>query len=172
MTLIDGNNLLYACHACAPGPPIGRHRLVALVQQWGKRQGEKVVLVFDGPRPTPALEQQMSVEGVDLHFSGHQTADDVLIQMIEQKSHGDQVQLVSSDRAIRHVATLHHCQSIPSESFVGELVNPDDTEPPTQPKNQPLRPEKPASISEKEVDDWVDQMSDDDDDTPPYWQWG
>lgn len=150
--IIDGNNLLHAMHAHAPLPAIGRETLVKVIERWAGQGEDRVTLVFDGPVPWGGLSKQMSSRRIAVRFSGPQTADDVIVDLIHRARDPASVRVVTGDTAIRHEARLRRCRHTDVVSFVRELFpQPDRKEPP-----KGRMSEKPEQISAAEAEEWLD----------------
>lgn len=153
--IIDGNNLLHAMPAHAPLPAVGRETLVRVVERWAARsEGDvaSVTLVFDGPRPQSGMARQMSSDRVSVRFSAPITADDVIVELIQKAFRPDELRVVTSDSAIRHEARLRRCRCTDAAAFARELFA---TPAPSSPGVDPSA-EKPSTVSESEVREWLD----------------
>ena len=175
--IIDGNNLLYAMHACAPMPPVGRETLVRIVERWAGPGDDEVTLVFDGPIPPPGLAGQMSSDRITVRFSAPVTADDIIVDMIYQAGEGKDdlcpptaIRVVTSDNAIRHEAKGHRSQNTTAADFIDELLpHGFEPRPPgsvSQPTSPPTAAEKPGGLSAKEAKGWRTEFGLDDEPEP------
>ncbi len=126
--IIDGNNLLYAMHAQAPMPHVGRETLVKLVERWAGRGDHEVTLVFDGPIPPGGLARQMASDRITVRFSAPVTADDIIVDMIHQAKDPTIIRVVTSDNAIRHEAKRRRSRNTVAADFIEELF-PQDSQP-------------------------------------------
>lgn len=126
--VIDGNNLLHAMHAHAPLPAIGRETLVRIIERWAESVSGEVVLVFDGSVPDGGLAAQMSSKHMAVRFGGAESADDVIIRIIGDARDPGRVRIVSSDKAILHIARHRRCRVTDSVSFTSEVFAPRDQE--------------------------------------------
>ncbi len=160
--VIDGNNLLYAMHAHAPIPSVGRETLVRVVERWARRGQDDVTVVFDGPVPLGALAEQMLSSRIEVRFSAPQTADDVIVAMVCQAKRPDTLRIVTGDKAIRREARMRRCQHTNAVAFVGELFASEEGHRPAADAPR----EKPTEVSPAEAQEWVDLfgLSDDRDD--------
>ena len=158
--IIDGNNLMYAMHAHAPLPNVGRETMVRVIDRWAQRRGANVTLVFDGPEPGAALRRQMTGVRVSVHFSAPKTADDVIVEMVHELRDPSDVCVVTSDTAIRYEARSRRCGHVDSERFVRELFEKDD-----EPEMRQEKPadEKPGAITPDERRFWSETFGADDD---------
>lgn len=108
--------------------------------------GGGITVVADG-RPKPLRAAESPVPEVDLVFAGsHRSADDLIIQLINQHSAPRRLTVVSSDRQIRAAARRRKARDLPSDDFIDKLVhqlarNPHGPPPPRRPNIAPLPPE-------------------------------
>ena len=160
--IIDGNNLLYAMHAHAPVPHMGRETLVRVIDRWARLGTCEITLVFDGPTPRGGLSTQMMSSRIAVRFSAPETADDIIVQMVRAAPDPALLHIVSSDNAIRHEARLRRCKHSDSASFIKTLF------PPTRPHHETptAPPEKPDAVSPEEAREWLDVFGSEDPDDP------
>jgi len=156
--IIDGNNLLYAMHAHAPVPSVGRETLVKHIHRWAGTSNTRVTLVYDGPTPRRGLAGQMQSRWVTTVFSAPRTADDIIIDMIHNVTAAGSIRIVTSDTAIRREATHRRCRWTSSPAFVEELF----AKPPRAGKIADPPPEKPTHLSPEETQQWLDEFNVDD----------
>ncbi len=159
---IDGNNLLYAMHAHAPVPSVGRETLVRIVERWARQGDDDVTIIFDGPVPHGGLSAQMSSSRITVRFSAPKTADDVIVALVHRARLPDMVRVITGDTAIRREARLRRCGHTEAVAFVRELFPPEG-------KHRPaagITPEKPTELSPEEAQEWVDLFDVDDADEP------
>ncbi len=160
--IIDGNNLLYAMHAHAPVPTVGRETLVKIIEQWALSGNDDVTLVFDGGVPRGGLAQQMASSRITVRFSAPETADDVIVRMVSAAPHPASIRVVTGDKAIRREARYRRCGDTDAVSFVRELYpDPRASAPPSG--KSPA--EKPRNVSPQETQEWLETfgLSGDDD---------
>lgn len=160
--IIDGNNLLHAVREHPAATNVGRETLARAVDRWALHHGNPVTVVFDGGTPAPGLIRQMSTERVTVRFSGAETADDVIIRMVEHAARPTAIRIVSSDGVIRHAARHRRCVSTDSAAFVGELLNTGKDRP-TPDAVTPQPPGKPAFGN---ASSWFDAFGIEIDDEP------
>ncbi len=151
--VIDGNNLLYAMHAHAPGPHMGRETLVRVLERWAQTHDHKVTVAFDGAIPRGAMAEQMASKRMVIRFSGSETADDVIIRLVREAKTPTSIRVVTTDSVIRHEAKYRRCECTRSEDFVAEVLRPAKVPSPTP---APTEPEKPAPPSTGEAERWLD----------------
>lgn len=157
--VIDGNNLLYAMHAHAPIPSVGRETLVRVVERWARQGQDDVTVVFDGPVPHGGLGEQMLSNRIEVRFSAPQTADDVIVAMVGQAKRPDTLRIVTGDKAIRREARMRRCQHTNAVAFVAELFTSKKGHRPAADAPR----EKPTDVSPEEAQEWVDLFGLDDD---------
>lgn len=163
-TIIDGHNLLFAMHADAPMPHVGRETMVRVIDRWAKRTGASVTIVFDGARPPAGLERQMATARIEVSFSAPRTADDVIIRMIQESASPTALRIVTSDSVIAHDARHRKCEQTPVEAFVKELFPPAEEVHP----DPPAKPEKPQDVSTEQTQDWLDRFDASPEDDEPF----
>jgi len=152
--LIDGNNLLYAAWDAEPDRIPSRETLCQKLGQWARITGEKVTIVFDGPRPPADRARQISAVDVAVSYSGGCSADDVLIHMLETDSAARRLLVVSSDREIAHAARRRRAKPIRSDEYWERLTR--DLARRVPPKPEP--PEKRKGLGSGEADEWLREM--------------
>ncbi|RME36892.1 MAG: hypothetical protein D6788_10655 [Planctomycetota bacterium] len=119
--IIDGNNLLFAIRDHAAGSLPGRETLVRIVERWAEGATSRVTLVFDGAAPPPSMQAQMESTGVEVRFSGTETADDVIVRLVEEAPDPGRVRVISSDHAVGHAARYRRCKHATCKTFLAEL---------------------------------------------------
>ena len=166
--IIDGNNLLYAMHAHASLPNIGRETLVRIIERWAAGSDRRVTLVFDGPVPREGLARQMgskqrleSGATLTVRFSAPATADDVIVQAVHDAKDPGAMRVVSSDRAIGHAAKHRRCRLTLAADFVAELL----PEPEKIADDASSFPEKPTTDA---GESWLDTFGFKDSDDEPF----
>ncbi|HOO17057.1 MAG: NYN domain-containing protein [Phycisphaerae bacterium] len=150
--LIDGDNLLHAARAAKPpGPLVGRSILCDTIGRWARRRAERVRVIFDGPEPNPSLAKQIGNADIDVSYSGGQSADAVLIGILETDSAARRLLVVSSDHEIAHAAKRRRARPIRSDEFWA-LVQHDLARPPPGP-SEPR--EKRHGQTPEATDKWL-----------------
>ncbi|MGB2987182.1 MAG: NYN domain-containing protein [Phycisphaerae bacterium] len=162
--IIDGNNLLYAMHAHAPLPQVGRETLVKVIERWAGQGDDDVTLVFDGPVPREGLARQMTSSRITVRFSAPVTADDVIVSLVHRTKDPGTVRVVSSDTAIRREAKYRRCLTTDVVTFVAELFpGPGESKP-----APPGSVEKPENVSPEETREWLELFGFEDSDDEPF----
>lgn len=137
--LIDGNNLLHAAWDLEdPDRSIGRSGLCRALGGWAERKRESVLVVFDGPAPPGALKEQIADSRIEVRYSGHISADDVLIGILDTHSAARRVTVISADRRIASAARRRGACSQRSDAFWIQLV-----------RDLAARPRRPREPREK-----------------------
>lgn len=150
--VIDGNNVAYALGDA--GLDTGRQRLVGLLLPLAD-SGQKVTIVFDGPRPPPGLAQQIAQEPIEVLYSQHRTADAIILEIIAANSAPRRLIVVSSDRELQQAARRRQCVVIRSSNFVDLLI---EANAPVAPAKRGEPREKFAGLSHDEVLDWLKEF--------------
>ena len=154
--LVDGNNLMFALRKA--GVDAGRQKICTLLAALAKTANTSVAVVFDGPKPPPAVLRQMEYPAIEIAFSELAKADELIVARIKANSAPRRLVVVSSDHEIRIPAQHRRCQVIRSEDFVPlllEAVNP--------PPQRPREPrEKYQGLTDDEAKKWIKEFGLDD----------
>jgi predicted RNA-binding protein with PIN domain len=148
--LIGGNNLLFAAREVDdPDRPPGRSLLCQVLALWAARTRQRVRIVFDGPRPAEGFAAQIAASDVDVLYSGSSSADEVLIELLENDSAAHHLTVVSSDRAIQRAARRRRAKPVASIDFWRDVRRKlrQSPAPPAEP------PEKRGGLSADQVAD-------------------
>jgi predicted RNA-binding protein with PIN domain len=159
--IIDGNNLLYAMHAHAPVPSVGRETLVKVVERWARGGDDDVTLVFDGPAPRGGLGKQMSSSRIRVSFAAPRRADDVIDGLISSAKHPDRIRVISNDGGVRRAARRRRSRETKADQFVAELFA---TKTRREVATRPPALDKPA-VEPDDADDWLNWFGIDEDHT-------
>ncbi len=118
--LIDGYNLIPAI------PPLGRlirrdvkkarEALIDLLSSYARAapSSPAILVIFDG-RPAAEEAGDAFETGVEVRYSGGETADDLILKLIRSEQRG--AALVTSDRALRNAAEPYATELIRSGAF-------------------------------------------------------
>ncbi|HNQ21836.1 MAG TPA: NYN domain-containing protein [Phycisphaerae bacterium] len=173
--LIDGNNLLYGVRALGPPGGVGRDGLLHAIEQWTHTHADAVTLVFDGAAPRGPGAARLHSARVRVLFGEGRSADDVIVDLLEQAADPQHTRVVTDDSVIRKNARRFHCGWMPNAEFIAELFPPvpakPDEENPTHPAPKPEssaaapapgsagaqqgQPEKPDGVSPQERRQWL-----------------
>ncbi len=151
--LIDGYNLLYKDGAlknlAERSLEEARQELVAAIASY--RSGDtEIVVVFDG-RGAESWRLKSS-SGVQVRFSRFpQTADEVILEMIEKERRRVSLTVVTSDKKdIGRVARAEGVRWISSEAFIKRLQRVQ--------RSGGTRQEKPVNTPSSEVEYWLERF--------------
>jgi predicted RNA-binding protein with PIN domain len=152
LIIVDGYNLIHRAPLLRPGPERSlresREKLVNLLS-WAVGGGEaRFLVVFDGAE---GREPEESGGRVEVRFSRPPLkADDVIRELVEELAgHGPRVTVVTADLEIaRHARAMGADVSL-TDLFLASVLGPAMGE-------EPEKPEKPASLSKKEIEEWAE----------------
>ena len=172
--LIDCYNLL---HTTMPSNLAGLEegRLCELLARgpW-TRSRERVAVVCDGVVKPGGLAESPA-PGVELLYSGRrQSADDVIIDLIDACSSPRRLVVVSNDRVIQRACRRRRGQSWSCEKFIGELARLAAS---GGASSGGTPPQKQRSLSADEVEQWLETFGIDadeakraDEQARPWWE--
>lgn len=160
--LIDGNNLLHAALDAEPERPPGRTQLCTFLEEWVRRTGDPVHVVFDGPAPARMRAEQISGSEIPVTYSGPVSADEVIFAEIRACSAPRRLRVVSSDREIIAAARRRQAKPVRSADFWSELHR-------TLARTEPVDPEPPekrTGLATDQTDAWAAEFGLDADPEP------
>ena len=150
LILVDGYNLILRSPSLKPGPDRtlreARDKLVNLLS-WAVGTGDaRFLVVFDGS------DQRGEDEGdarVEVRFSrAPQKADDLIRTLVEDRvDRVDRLTVVTSDLEVARHARAMGAEIALADLFLSSILGPAGGEAAT--------PEKPATISKKELEEWA-----------------
>ncbi len=137
--LVDGNNVL---HRLPPGER-SREGLRRRMLQLARGQRMRLEVVFDGapPEGTPAVEL---LGPVTIRYSGHGTADDLIIHRLPSGPSARNWTIVTDDRELARRAAAAGARTLPVSTWLARLEDP----------SQPAG-EKPEELSPGELEEWI-----------------
>ncbi len=149
LIIVDGYNLIHRAALLRPGPDRtlreARDKLVNLLS-WAVGRGEAhFLVVFDGAEGMAEDESQGRVE---VRFSRPpRKADDVIRELVEERvGHGPRVTVVTADLEVaRHARAMGADVSL-TDLFLASVLGPVSGE----------QPEKPVTLSKKEIEEWAE----------------
>jgi predicted RNA-binding protein with PIN domain len=157
--LIDGYNLMHAVGLLRQGVPKGeleraRTKFLNWLATTAKDRSTALRVVFDArsaPRPSPESEYR----GMRILFAFHQTADDLIEEILDAETLPARITVVSNDTRIqasghRRGATVNTC-----EQFVDWLI--EDSHGSSSPQPLPDKPEQRATADE--MAKWLEAFS-------------
>lgn len=147
--IIDGNNVLCLDAKPAALAGLGELGLCKLLAK-SKWAGRGITLVFDGHRG-PLDETISPSPQVQIVYSEHKIADDIIIERILKDSAPGNLTVVSSDKEILKTAHKRRCPTMTSDNFLHELVRN------LYKSGKTNLPDKPANphLSEAQVTNWL-----------------
>ena len=127
--LIDGYNLLNATGIVGRGvgpPSLGRSRLALLnflAASVDPRELTHTTVVFDAHDAPPGLPRVVQHGGIVVRFAAkHETADELIEELIRADSAPRRLVVVSSDHEIQRAARRRRAKAVNSETWYSELV--------------------------------------------------
>ncbi len=155
--LIDGYNLLYqvgvlAGRAGPSGLEKARRALLGRLSAHFGAEAANVTVIFDAARAPPTASDTMEYEGVRVHFTRHELADDRIEELIRRAAAPKDLTVVSNDRRIREAALRRRCRVVECVEFWASLAE----RPPV-----PEPPEGEAGrdrVSRGEVEEWAKEF--------------
>lgn len=157
--LIDGYNLMHAIGLVRQGLPEGgleraRLRFLNWLSAGMGGRSETIRVVFDAQnvsRRSPESEHR----GIRVLYSFHQTADDLIEELLAGQSGHEKVTVVSNDSRLRIAAQRSRASMFTCEQFVDWLITV-----PHQSQNPPPVPEKPEQgASADELAEFLEAFS-------------
>ena len=149
LIIVDGYNLIHRSPLLRPGPERtlrqAREKLVNLLS-WAVGTAEtRFVVIFDGAEGVSSDEREGRVE---VRFSRPpRSADDLIRAMVEdQVDRVDRVTVVTADLEVaRHARAMGADISL-ADLFLASVTGP----------VSPEAPEKPPTLSKKEIEEWAE----------------
>jgi predicted RNA-binding protein with PIN domain len=149
LIIVDGYNLIHRTEQLKPGPERtleqSRDKLLNLLA-WAIGTGDaRFIVVFDGAGGGGRDQRSARVE---VRFSRPpETADDVIRRLVEERiDRGVRVTVVTADLEVARHARAMGADIALSDLFLSSALGP----------VREGEPEKPVSISKKELEDWAE----------------
>ncbi len=144
--LIDGHNVIAALDDIDLEDPHDEAKLVMRLRAWTARINRRAIVIFDGGipgGPSPTL----STTDVKVVFAArhHTNADRIIRERIQALPDPSNWTVVSSDHEILDRARSVGTQTLTAQGFVDTLE-----------RAQTPEPEKPASMSQAELEAWLE----------------
>ncbi len=128
--LIDGYNLLHVTGIFGAAGSLGAFRqarerlLMFLSSALGPEQASRTTVVFDATNAPPGLPRQMSVQGIQVYYaSDHDSADQLLEELIQSDTSPRRLTVVSSDHRVQRAARRRRATSTNSEIWYRNLLD-------------------------------------------------
>ncbi len=153
MTIVDGNNLLWALHERFDEREITSEiDLCRVLSRYFALMAEDGQVVFDGAGPSRKDDFE-SVSNVEIIFAGfHKDSDSIIEEKIKANTAPRRLTVVSSDRRLRRAAATRKATAIKSEDFWEEVQNELRRKKPR--KKEPQA--KKEGLTEGETEQWMD----------------
>ena len=160
--LIDGYNLLNATGIVGRGSGPGgfeRSRLAFLnflAASIDPREIPRTTVVFDAREAPPGLPRTVNHGGITVRFAAkHESADDLIAELIETASSPRRLVVVSSDHAVQRSARRRRAKPIDSDLWYAQLIRA-RREREESAADAPARPAVP--LLEEDVNYWLRQF--------------
>jgi predicted RNA-binding protein with PIN domain len=152
MTIVDGNNLLWALHERFDEREIvSEIDLCRVLARYFATTGEDGQVVFDGSGPARRGDFE-SLTDIEVIFAGfHKDSDSVIEEKIKANSAPRRLTVVSSDRRLRKAAAARKASAVKSEDFWAEVQNELRRGKPRKKEPQAKR----EGLSESETEQWM-----------------
>jgi predicted RNA-binding protein with PIN domain len=133
--LIDGNNVVCAWKH-VPKPVEGQEDEFLMLVKSLLKGDDRAIVVFDGP-PRSGFR----LHAIEVRYSREQKADAILLWLIENDRHPEQLVVVSDDRQVLQAAK--HCRCMHARAFLAEA------------EDAGTESEKPNRLSPEERRQWL-----------------
>ena len=153
MTIIDGDNLLWALHESFEDREITTEiELCRVLSRYFALTGEPGLVIFDGAGPADRSEFD-KIANPEVVFAGfHHDADSVIEEKIKASTSPRRLTVVSSDRRLRKAAAMQKAAALKSEEFWQQVRRELTRRNPR--KNEPE--EKREGLTDGETDKWME----------------
>jgi predicted RNA-binding protein with PIN domain len=153
MTIIDGNNLLWALHDTLEEREVTTElELCRVLSRYFALTGAPGLVVFDGAGPADRSEFD-KVMNLEIVFAGfHHDADTVIEEKLKANTSPRRLTVVSSDRRLRKAAATRKATAVKSEEFWQQVRRELAHKKPR--KSEPE--EKREGLTEGETDKWLE----------------
>ncbi|OHB66243.1 MAG: hypothetical protein A2Y77_04715 [Planctomycetes bacterium RBG_13_62_9] len=153
MTIVDGNNLLWAIQERFEDREIATEiDLCRVLGRFFGATAEEGQVVFDGAGPVRKADFD-TVANVEVIFAGlHKDSDSVIEEKIKANSAPRRLTVVSSDRRLRKAAALRKATAVKSEDFWQQVQKELRRRKPQRKEPQ----EKREGLTESETERWMD----------------
>ena len=160
--LIDGYNLLYVSGILGRGSGAGSLQasrlalLNFLAESLGREESAKTTVVFDAHHAPPGLPGIVEHRGIRVRFaSKHESADELIEELIQVDSAPRRLTVVSSDHRIQRAAKRRRAKAVDSDAWFAAVLR-SRRQRKSSAAVTPARP--PVPLLEEEVDYWIRQF--------------
>jgi predicted RNA-binding protein with PIN domain len=159
--LIDGYNLLHAMGLLRgkAGPHGLEKARVSLLGRLAGAFGEyagSVTVVFDASRAPTGADSSGQYQGVHVHYTQNQEADDLIEEFIRHDSSPRQLTIVSNDRRLKDAARRRQCRVLGCADFLDQIDRQRHTAGPPPPEKSA----KPDEVTRDETQHWLREFGD------------
>ena len=153
MTIIDGDNLLWALHQTLEEREITTElELCRVLSRYFTSVGEPGQVIFDGAGPADRSDFDQ-ITNPEIIFAGfNRDADSVIEERLKVNTAPRRLTVVSSDRRLRKAAAVRKAAAMKSEDFWEQVRHQLQHVRPRKPEPQ----EKREGLSESETDKWME----------------
>jgi len=153
MTIIDGQNLLWALHQTFGEREITTELdLCRALSRYFASAGELGQIVFDGAGPSDTSGFE-AIANPEVFFAGfHHDADSVIEEKVKASTSPGRLTVVSSDRRLRRAATARKAKAVKSEDFWRQVLSELARKKPEQKEPDAKR----EGLSDGETEKWLE----------------
>jgi hypothetical protein len=153
MTIIDGNNLLWAMHESFEEREITNEiELCRILSKYFAQIGDPGQVVFDGSGPADK-SQFDNIGHLEVFFAGfHSDSDTIIEEKIKVNTSPRRLTIVSSDRRLRKAASARNAAAVKSEEFWERVRRELGRKHPRRKEPE----EKREGLTEGETDKWLE----------------
>jgi len=153
MTIVDGNNLLWALHERFEEREIATEvELCRVLSRYFVRTAEEAQVVFDGAGPADKGVFE-NVANLEVVFAGfHNDSDSIIEKKIKADTAPRRLTVVSSDRRLRKAAATRKATAVKSEEFWRKVQEELSRKKPRRKEPQA----KKEGLTEGETEQWMD----------------
>lgn len=153
MTIVDGNNLLWALHEQFEEREITNEiELCRVIGRYFTLMAEDGQVVFDGAGPSDKSEFDRMAE-LEVIFAGfHKDSDSIIEEKIKANTAPRRLTVVSSDRRLRKAAAARKAVAIKSEDFWRDVQKELRRKRPGRREPE----EKKEGLTHGETEQWMD----------------
>jgi len=156
-TIIDGYNLLYATgilgrHRGPSGLESSRSALLSFLgNMLDAKERSRTTVVFDARFPPPLAPRILRHAGVTVRFAvGYETADELIIEMLESSSARRDTVIVSGDHQLHNAARRCGAKAIDSDKWYAAISERHRA------TRRPAKPERPTvPLLTEDVGYWI-----------------
>lgn len=149
--IIDGNNLMGCFPEVMPEEPDARSVVLEVLEKFQEKRKNNVTIVFDGVPEGGVRLHEISPKFTVIYPRNGSSADDEIMELLEDLHYFKDVILVTSDRALKKFARKKGAKTINSIEFYFELKRYSAIHGHQEQKRKRIESE----LSDQEVDQWM-----------------